>query len=143
MVLFNLFKYVKIRDKLNPNDLSKILTEMPSEARRDVWANDPNHVFIIDGVEYRKPEKKQDTVADEQQTQSANTKKRSGKKTPLNNAKKRRSSKKLTFNNESTPNNAQSQNSSVVFTQNPTTSQAVLNNIDNIPVVIVQDSKKK
>jgi hypothetical protein len=69
----------KIRDKLNPNDLSKILTEMPSEARRDVSrANDPNHVFIIDGVEYRKPEKKQDTVADEQQTQSANTKKRNG-----------------------------------------------------------------
>jgi hypothetical protein len=47
----------KLRENLNPKDLEKVLNEMPSEARQSVWSIDPNYVFIIDGVEYKKNKK--------------------------------------------------------------------------------------
>jgi hypothetical protein len=53
--------------------------------------------------------------------------------------KKRKSSESLTFDTENTPNNAQSQYS-VVFTQkNPKTTQTVLNDIGNMPIVQVSN----
>lgn len=42
---------------------TKVLRELCSEARQRIWKNEPNHVFIINGIEFKKSTKKTTATA--------------------------------------------------------------------------------